>query len=193
MTVAPVFRAMYGMSIVWLKCECECRMKSARVTRASTAAVSETRSSPIANAWRVSPGTSGVSMVPKRPRYRRRERYGSSRMTRWPSVISHPAAPRCVSRTGAPTERRARVTRRARAMAAASAAGAARAGAASDLALLGQLHARGVPRPHEADPGAVGILDRPFQQASAQALEPLDVGLEMGRVEPEVLETVMGA
>ena len=81
-TVAPVLRAMWGMSIEWLKCECEIKMKSARVILASTAAVSDTRSSPIANAWRVSPGTSGVSMLPKRPRYRRRERYGSSRISR---------------------------------------------------------------------------------------------------------------
>src|SRR5882672_6850072 len=145
------------MSIVWLKWECEWRMTSARVIRASTAAVSETRSSPIANAWRVSPGTSGVSMVPKRPRYRRRERYGSSRITRWPSVISQPAAPRCVSFTDTGT----------------SSAAAARS-ARDVLALFDQLDARVVGRPHEADPRAVGILDRSFQQAGAQSLEPLD-------------------
>ena len=74
MTVAPVFRAMYGMSSVWLKCECEIRMKSARVMRASTAAVSATRSSSGPNTRRVSPGTSGVSSRPNRARYRRRER-----------------------------------------------------------------------------------------------------------------------
>src|SRR5438552_18647143 len=74
-------------------------------------------------------------------------------------------------------------------MAAASAAAAGDA----DLARLDQLDARVVGRPHERDPRTVGILDRPFQQPGAQSLEPLDVGLEVGRVEPEVLEAVVGA
>src|SRR6267142_238909 len=161
-------------------------MKSARVIRASTAAVSDTSSSSGPNARRVSPGSSGVSRRPKRERYRRRERYGSIRTTRWPSVISQPAAPRCVSRTSAP--RAPRLTRE-RAMTASAAA----ARSARHLPGLDQLDPDVVGRPHERDARPVGILDRSFQQPRAQALEPLDVGLEVGRVEAEVLEPVVGA
>src|SRR5213594_626189 len=186
MTVAPVFRAMYGMSSVWLKCECEIRMKSARVMRASTAAVSETSSSSGPKARRVSPGSSGVSSNPKRERYLRRERYGSVRITRWPSVISQPAAPRCVSRTSAP--RRSRFTR-----CPAMTASAAAARSAGHLPRLDQLDPDVVGRPHEGDTRPVGNLYRPFQQAGAEALEPRDVGLEVRRVEAEVLEPVVGA
>src|SRR5262245_40808734 len=84
------------MSIVWLKCECECRMKSARVMWASTAASSPARSSSGPKTRRVSPGSDGVVYVPNCPVMRSRERYGSSRITRSPAVISHPAAPRCL-------------------------------------------------------------------------------------------------
>src|SRR5438128_2932551 len=105
-------------------------------------------------------------------------------MTRWPSVISQPAAPRCVSRTSAPGPLR---FTRARAMTASAAA----AGAA--LARLDQLDPDVVGRPHERDARPVRDLDGPLQEASAQALEPLDVGLEVRGVEPEVLEPVVGA
>src|SRR5437899_9885359 len=161
-------------------------MKSARVMRASTAAVSETSSSSGPKARRVSPGSSGVSSNPKRERYLRRERYGSIRITRWPSVISQPAAPRCVRRTR--VARRAPAMRRTRATAVASAA----AGGAG-FARLDQLDPDVVGRPHERDARAVGDLDRPLQQAGAEALEPLDVGLQMRGVEAEVLEPVVRA
>src|SRR5207253_1525182 len=105
-------------------------------------------------------------------------------MTRWPSVSSQPAAPRCVSRTSAPGPLR---FTRARAMTASAAA----AGAA--LARLDQLDPDVVGRPHERDARPVRDLDGPLQEASAQALEPLDVGLEVRGVEPEVLEPVVGA
>ena len=96
-TVAPVLRAMYGMSSVWLKCECECRITSARVTCASTASVSDTSSSSGPNTRLTSPGTDGVVYVPNWPVMRSRDRYGSRRITCSPSVITQPAAPRWVS------------------------------------------------------------------------------------------------
>src|SRR2546427_1715564 len=105
-------------------------------------------------------------------------------MTRWPSVLSRPAAPGGVSRTSGP--RLLRFTR-ARAMTASAAA----AGAA--LARLDQLDPDVVGRPHECDARPVRDLDGPLQQAGAQALEPLDVGLEVRGVEPEVLEPVVAA
>src|SRR5438128_10417169 len=61
------------------------------------------------------------------------------------------------------------------------------------LPRLDQLDPDVVGRPHERDPWAVGDLDRPLQQAGAEALQPLDVGLEVRRVESEVLEPVVGA
>src|SRR5436309_5268573 len=73
------------------------------------------------------------------------------------------------------------------------AAGSAAAAGDAGLARLDQLDARVVGGPHERDPRTVGILDRPLQQPGAQPFEPLDVGLEVGRVEPEVLEAMMGA
>src|SRR5262249_1540602 len=48
-------------------------------------------------------------------------------------------------------------------------------------------------RPQERDARAVGNLDRPLEQASAQTLEPSDIRLEVRRVEAEVLEAVMRA
>src|SRR5262249_16960053 len=73
----------------------------------------------------------------------------------------------------------------------ASAAAAVRA--ASDLPRLDQLEPDVVGRPHECDPRSVRDLDRPLQQAGAEAFEPLDVGLEVRRVEAEVLDPVVSA
>src|SRR5512132_2469401 len=113
-----------------------------------------------------------------------------------PSVISQPAAPRCVRRTREPRAPvlRARVMLRARgAMAIASAAAAGVAGAAGDLPRLDQLDPHVVGRLQERDARAVRILDRPFEEPGAELLEPLDVGFEVRRVEAEVLEPVMHA
>src|SRR3989442_13041042 len=100
-------------------------------------------------------------------------------MTRWRSVTSQPAAPRCVSRTSAP--RPLRFTR-ARAMTASAAA------AGATLARLDQLDPDVVGRPHECDARPVRDLDGPLQQAGAQAPDPLDVRLEGGVFQSEVVE-----
>src|SRR5262245_1848353 len=120
------------------------------------------------------------------------------RIVVWPSVISQPAAPRCVRRTGAPRAAgfRARVMRRVPALMATASAAAerlGRAGAAGDLPSLDQLDANVVGRLHERDAPAVRDLDRALEQASSQPLEPSDVGLDIRRVEAEVLEAVMRA
>src|SRR5881397_538248 len=115
------------------------------------------------------------------------------RIVVWPSVISQPAAPRCVRRTRAPGLR-ARVMLRARGeMAIASAAAPGISGAAGDLPRLDQLDPHVVGRLHERDARAVRILDRPLEQAGAEPLEPLDVGFEVRRVEAEMLEAVVRA
>src|SRR5262245_1395831 len=113
-----------------------------------------------------------------------------------PSVISQPAAPRCVRRIRASraTGLRARVMRPARAvMAVTSAAAEGLAGAAGDLPGLDQLDPHVVGRLHESNAPAVWNLDRPLEQAGTQSLEPPDVGLEIRRIEAEVLEAVMRA
>src|SRR5262247_3076873 len=114
------------------------------------------------------------------------------------SVISQPAAPRCVRRTRAPRAPglRARVMRRVPGLMATASAAAewlAGARAAGDLPGFDQLDPHVVGRLHERDAPAVRHLDRPLQQAGAESLEPPDVGLEVRRIEAEVLEAVMGA
>src|SRR6185436_10353610 len=120
------------------------------------------------------------------------------RIVVWPSVISQPAAPRCVRRTRAPRAPgpRACVMRRVPGLMATPSAAAewlGRAGAAGDLPGLDQLDAHVVRRLHERDAPAVRHLDRALEQTGSQPLEPPDVGLEVRRVEAEVLEAVMGA
>src|SRR5262244_2133654 len=73
----------------------------------------------------------------------------------------------------------------------ASAAAAVRS--AGDLSRFDQLEPDVVRRPHECDARPVGHLDRPFQYAGAEALQPLDVGLQVRGVEAEVLEPVVRA
>src|SRR5262245_26052013 len=118
------------------------------------------------------------------------------RIVVWPSVISQPAAPRCVRRSRAARARRARVMRRVPGLMATPSAAAewlSRAGAAGDLPGLDQLDPHVVRRLHERDSPAIRHLDRALEQAGSQPLEPPDVGLEVRRVEAEVLEAVMGA
>src|SRR5215475_1636413 len=80
-------------------------------------------------------------------------------------------------------------------MATASAAAEWLAGARAtgDLAGFDRLDPHVVGRLHERDARAVRNLDRPLEQAGAEPLEPPDVGLEIHRIEAEVLEAVMGA
>src|SRR5262245_5514839 len=73
----------------------------------------------------------------------------------------------------------------------ASAAAAVRS--AGDLPRLDQLEPDVVGRPYERDARPIGHLDRPLQQAGAEALEPLDVGLQVRGVEAEVLEPMVRA
>src|ERR1700716_4195947 len=54
-----------------------------------------------------------------------------------------------------------------------------------------QLEARVVGALHERDARALGVLDRPLEQRGAQPLEPRYVGLDVLRVEAEVLEAVV--
>src|SRR5262245_28296849 len=120
------------------------------------------------------------------------------RIVVWPSVISQPAAPRCVRRTRAFRRAglRACVMRRVPGLMATASAAAewlAGARAAGDLAGLDQLDPHVVGRLHERDAPSVRHLDRPLEQAGAEPLEPPDIGLEIHRVEAEVLEAVMGA
>src|SRR5262245_27923649 len=118
------------------------------------------------------------------------------RIVVWLSVISQPAAPRCVRRTRATRAPglRARVMRPARrAMTAAPAAAEGLAGAAGDVPGFDQLDAHVVGRLHEGNAPAVWDLDRPLEQAGAQSLEPPDVGLEVRRIEAEMLEAVVCA
>src|SRR5881296_1503459 len=78
---------------------------------------------------------------------------------------------------------------RARAMVVASAAAAGPAG----LPRLDQLDPDVIGRLQERDARAVRVLDRPLEQAGAEPFEPLDVGLQVCRVEAEVLEPVVRA
>src|SRR5437764_8500 len=68
---------------------------------------------------------------------------------------------------------------------------AAAVGAARDLARLHQLEPRVVRPLQERDARSARILDGAFEQRGAQPREATDVGLEVGRVEPEVLEAVV--
>src|SRR3989442_14229849 len=77
---------------------------------------------------------------------------------------------------------------RSRAMVVALAA-AGRAG----LPRLDQLDPDVIGRLQERDARAVRVLDRPLQQAGAEPFEPRDVGLQVRRVEAEVLEPVVRA
>src|SRR5690349_7667560 len=70
--------------------------------------------------------------------------------------------------------------------------GSAAAARDGGLAPLDQLDAHVVGGLDEADARAARDLGGPFQQARAQALEPLDVGLQVVGVEAEVLEPVVG-
>src|SRR4029453_11976733 len=113
-----------------------------------------------------------------------------------PSVISQPAAPRCVRRTRAlpAPGLGARVLRPPRGlMAIASAAAEGLAGAAGDLPRLDQLDPHVVRRLHERDARAVRVLNWSFGGGGAEPLEPFDVGFEVHRVEAEVLEAVVRA
>src|SRR5262249_24056990 len=76
---------------------------------------------------------------------------------------------------------------------AARASAAAAVRSAGDLPRLDQLDPDVVGRPDERDAWPVRHLDRPFQQAGAEAFEPPDVGLQVRRVEAEVLYPVVSA
>src|SRR4029450_14114390 len=96
-----------------------------------------------------------------------------------PSVISQPAAPRCVRPPRAPRAPGlpARVVRRVPGvMAIASAAAEGLAGAAGDLPGFDQFHPHIVRRLHESDAGPVRNLDRPLEQGGAPPLEAPGAG-----------------
>src|SRR5215510_2414417 len=95
------------------------------------------------------------------------------RIVVWPSVISQPAAPRCVRRTRALRRAglRARVMRRVPGLMATASAAAewlAGARAAGDLAGFDQLDPHVVGRLHERDARAVRNLDRPLDRKSTR-------------------------
>src|SRR5438445_4424245 len=62
---------------------------------------------------------------------------------------------------------------------------------APDLARLHQLEPRVVGPLQERDPRTVGNLDRALEEPGAEAGQPRDVGLDVRRVEAEVLEAVV--
>src|SRR5262249_1583934 len=119
------------------------------------------------------------------------------RIVVWPSVISTPAAPRCVRRTRALRRAglRARVMRRVPGLMATASAAAewlAGARAAGDLAGFDQLDPHVVGRLHERDARAVRNLDRPLEQAGAGPPQPPDIWLEIHPAEAQVLRARVG-
>src|SRR5438876_3743457 len=69
---------------------------------------------------------------------------------------------------------------------------ASAARAARDLARLHQLEPRVVGPLQERDARSVRHLRRPFEELGAETGEPRDVGLDVGGVEAEMFEAVMG-